>query len=68
MQIAELIETDALTLAQLIRTKQVSPVAVIDAVLRRIEALQPRVNAFITRDRGRGAGGRSPGRSRGDGG
>jgi aspartyl-tRNA(Asn)/glutamyl-tRNA(Gln) amidotransferase subunit A len=41
-------ETDALTLAQQIRTKQVSPVAVVDAVLQRIEALQPTVNAFIT--------------------
>ena len=42
------IRTDALTLARLIRTKQVSPVAVVDAVLQRIEALQPTVNAFIT--------------------
>jgi aspartyl-tRNA(Asn)/glutamyl-tRNA(Gln) amidotransferase subunit A len=41
-------ETDALTLARQIRTKQVSPVAVVDAVLERIEALQPTVNAFIT--------------------
>ena len=43
-----LTETDALTLARQIRTKQVSPVAVVDAVLERIEALQPTVNAFIT--------------------
>jgi aspartyl-tRNA(Asn)/glutamyl-tRNA(Gln) amidotransferase subunit A len=43
-----LTETDALTLARLIRTKRVSPVAVVDAVLERIEALQPTVNAFIT--------------------
>ena len=42
------IRTDALTLAQRIRTKQVSAVAVVDAVLQRIEALQPKVNAFIT--------------------
>jgi aspartyl-tRNA(Asn)/glutamyl-tRNA(Gln) amidotransferase subunit A len=42
------IETDALTLAQQIRTGAISPVAVIDAVLERIEALQPTVNAFIT--------------------
>ena len=42
------IRTDALTLAHRIRTKQVSPVAVVDAVLQRIEALQPKVNAFIT--------------------
>lgn len=43
-----MIETDALTLARQIRTKAISPVAVVDAVLRRIEALQPTVNAFIT--------------------
>ncbi|HEV8441206.1 MAG TPA: amidase family protein [Methylomirabilota bacterium] len=43
-----MIETDALTLARQIRTKEVSPVEVVDAVLRRIEALQPTVNAFIT--------------------
>jgi len=42
------IATDALTLARQISTKQVSPVAVVDAVLQRIEALQPKVNAFIT--------------------
>ena len=41
-------ETDALTLAQWIRTKQISPVAVVDAVLERIDTLQPTVNAFIT--------------------
>src|SRR4029450_11011252 len=43
-----MIQTDALTLARQIRTKAISPVAVVDAVLRRIEALQPTVNAFIT--------------------
>lgn len=42
------IRTDALTLAHQIRTKQMSPVAVVDAVLQRIEALQSTVNAFIT--------------------
>jgi aspartyl-tRNA(Asn)/glutamyl-tRNA(Gln) amidotransferase subunit A len=42
------IRTDALTLARQIRTKQISPVAVVDAVLQRIETLQPKVNAFIT--------------------
>jgi aspartyl-tRNA(Asn)/glutamyl-tRNA(Gln) amidotransferase subunit A len=44
----QLVEADALTLARLIRDKQVSPVAVVEAVLARIEALQPTVNAFIT--------------------
>ncbi len=43
-----LFEADALTLARLIREKQVSPVAAVDAALARIEALQPTVNAFIT--------------------
>ncbi|HYB44877.1 MAG TPA: amidase family protein [Candidatus Methylomirabilis sp.] len=43
-----MIDTDALTLARQIRTRQVSPVAVMEAVLRRIDALQPTVNAFIT--------------------
>ena len=43
-----MIDIDALTLARLIRAKEVSPVAVVDAVLARIEALQPTVNAFIT--------------------
>jgi aspartyl-tRNA(Asn)/glutamyl-tRNA(Gln) amidotransferase subunit A len=42
------IQTDAVTLARQIRTKEVSPVEVVDAVLRRIEALQPTVNAFVT--------------------
>jgi len=41
-------ETDALTLARHIRTKQLSPVTEVDAVLQRIGALQPTVNAFIT--------------------
>ena len=43
-----LLEADALTLARRIRTKEVSPVAVVEAVLARIDALQPTVNAFIT--------------------
>ncbi len=36
-------------LAQHIRGKEVSPVEVADAFLRRIEAVEPRLNAFITR-------------------
>jgi aspartyl-tRNA(Asn)/glutamyl-tRNA(Gln) amidotransferase subunit A len=43
-----MIRTDALTLARQIRTKEVSPVAVVEAALQRIEDLQPTVNAFIT--------------------
>ena len=36
-------------LAQRIRGKEVSPVEVADAFLRRIEAVEPKLNAFITR-------------------
>jgi aspartyl-tRNA(Asn)/glutamyl-tRNA(Gln) amidotransferase subunit A len=43
-----MIQTDALTLARRIRTKEISPVSVVEAVLQRIEALQPTVNAFVT--------------------
>src|SRR5262249_61568155 len=43
-----MLDIDALALARQIRTKAISPVAVVDAVLRRIESLQPTVNAFIT--------------------
>ena len=35
-------------LAKLIKTRKVSPVDVVDACLRRIEALNPKLNAFIT--------------------
>jgi aspartyl-tRNA(Asn)/glutamyl-tRNA(Gln) amidotransferase subunit A len=42
------IQLDALELAQQVRSKNISPVEVIDAVLQRIESLQPAVNAFIT--------------------
>jgi aspartyl-tRNA(Asn)/glutamyl-tRNA(Gln) amidotransferase subunit A len=43
-----LIARDAVALARQIRAKEISPVEVVDAVLRRIETLQPTVNAFIT--------------------
>jgi aspartyl-tRNA(Asn)/glutamyl-tRNA(Gln) amidotransferase subunit A len=43
-----MIERDAVTLTRQIRTKEISPIEVVDAVLLRIEALQPTVNAFIT--------------------
>ena len=36
-------------LAQRIRSKEVSPVEVAEAFLRRIEAVEPKLNAFITR-------------------
>jgi len=38
----------ALELAQLIRTKKVSPVEVVDAVLARMEQTHPRLNAYCT--------------------
>ena len=37
----------ATQLAELIRTKQISPVEYMRALLRRIEALEPKVNAFV---------------------
>ncbi|TCL64125.1 amidase [Rhizobium sp. BK251] len=48
MQQEKLHYTDATKLAELIRTKQVSPVEVITAHLDRIEAVNPRVNAIVT--------------------
>jgi aspartyl-tRNA(Asn)/glutamyl-tRNA(Gln) amidotransferase subunit A len=44
----ELIYSDAMKLAELIRTREVSPVEVIKAHLDRIEAVNPRVNAIVT--------------------
>jgi aspartyl-tRNA(Asn)/glutamyl-tRNA(Gln) amidotransferase subunit A len=38
----------ALELRRLIRTKQASPVAIVESALQRLEALQPVVNAFVT--------------------
>jgi aspartyl-tRNA(Asn)/glutamyl-tRNA(Gln) amidotransferase subunit A len=44
----ELIYSDATKLAELIRTREVSPVEVIKAHLDRIEAINPQVNAIVT--------------------
>jgi aspartyl-tRNA(Asn)/glutamyl-tRNA(Gln) amidotransferase subunit A len=44
----ELTYTDATKLAELIRTREVSPVEVMKAHLDRIEAVNPRVNAIVT--------------------
>jgi aspartyl-tRNA(Asn)/glutamyl-tRNA(Gln) amidotransferase subunit A len=44
----ELIYSDATRLAELIRTREVSPVEVMKAHLDRIEAVNPRVNAIVT--------------------
>lgn len=45
---SELIRYDATRLAELIRTREVSPVEVVQAHLDRIEAVDPRVNAIVT--------------------
>src|SRR5690349_16792214 len=43
----ELIDTSAIALAKAIRTKQVSSAAVVEADLRRIEEVNPRLNAIV---------------------
>ena len=43
----ELIYSDATKLAELIRTREVSPVEVMKAHLDRIEAVNPKVNAIV---------------------
>jgi aspartyl-tRNA(Asn)/glutamyl-tRNA(Gln) amidotransferase subunit A len=48
MSETELLYRPAVDLAAAIRAKAASPVEVMDAVLARIEALQPKLNAFIT--------------------
>lgn len=45
---ADLTYSDATKLAELIRTKEVSPVEVVQAHLNRIEALNPKLNAIVT--------------------
>ena len=48
MQQEELAFTSARELRELIATKQVSPVEVTELLLRRIEALNPKLNAYLT--------------------
>jgi aspartyl-tRNA(Asn)/glutamyl-tRNA(Gln) amidotransferase subunit A len=48
MQDADLCYTPAVELARLIRAKAISPVEVMDAVLARAEALNPKLNAICT--------------------
>lgn len=45
---ADLIYSDATRLAELIRTKEVSPVEVVQAHLHRIAAVNPQINAIVT--------------------
>jgi aspartyl-tRNA(Asn)/glutamyl-tRNA(Gln) amidotransferase subunit A len=44
----DIVFSDATRLAELIRTKQLSPVEVVQAHLDRIEAVDPKVNAIVT--------------------
>ena len=44
----DLIRKDTTELAGLIATRQVSPVELTEACLRRIDALNPTLNAFLT--------------------
>ncbi|GIX45867.1 MAG: amidase [Candidatus Tectimicrobiota bacterium] len=50
METAELCFTPATVLARAIRARKLSPVELVEAVLARIEALNPRLNAFLTVD------------------
>src|SRR5262245_21494882 len=45
---SEILYQDATGLAELIRTREVSPVEVVQAHLDRIEAVNPKVNAIVT--------------------
>ena len=49
MSMEDLTRLTVAQLAQRIRSKEVSPVEVAEAFLRRIEAVEPKLNAFITR-------------------
>ena len=61
MDATDLCFTPATELATMIRRRQLSPVEIMDAVLARIEALNPRLNAYLAVDAerapGAGAGG-----------
>ncbi len=48
MTAADLCDLPATALAERIRRRDTSPVEVVDAVLARIEALEPAINAFVT--------------------
>lgn len=45
---SELADYDALGLAELIRKKQISPLELIDDVIRRVERVNPKINAVLT--------------------
>src|SRR5229473_551864 len=48
MDATELCFTPATELGRLIRTREVSPVEIADAVLARIERVNPTINAYLT--------------------
>ncbi len=48
MNSLEICHMSALTIAEAIKTKKLSPVEVMDAILQRIELINPRVNAYCT--------------------
>jgi len=45
----ELARLDAISSAELVRTRQVTPLELVDAAIARIEMLDPRLNAVVTR-------------------
>ena len=47
-QSGELVGYDALGLAELVRTKEVQPIELVDLAIARIEALNPKLNAIVT--------------------
>ena len=49
-QLARLASYDALGLAELIKRKQVSPLELVDDVIRRVERVNPKINAVLTKN------------------
>jgi amidase len=49
-QFSRLSSYDALGLAELIKTKQISPLELLDDVIRRVERVNPKINAVITKN------------------
>ncbi len=48
-KLSELADYDALGLAELIRKKQISPIELVDDVIRRVERVNPKINAVLTK-------------------
>src|SRR5215467_11331438 len=49
-QLARLVSYDALGLADLIKSKKVSPLELVDDVIRRVELVNLRINAVLTKN------------------